>query len=73
MVEFCPYCRKMTPYYFETENRAKIMNGQVRRFTVSVPVCTECGRVIPLEGMEQVQEKEISLQYAKAQAVGSAV
>lgn len=58
----------MTPYYFETEKMVRNRNGENFRFTVSVPVCTECGRVIPLEGMRKVQEQEERLQYQKKAA-----
>ena len=68
---FCTECREKTEYYLTKKNIVKNIKGKDYTFTITVAICTKCGKEMSIPGLIDKNVKEIDEQYRAAEGLVS--
>jgi len=49
--DFCYECRKWTEYSLQRDTFQKVINGELKTFTITVAICKECGNEMSPSGL----------------------
>lgn len=61
--DFCIECRKETKYLLQKKDIVKTVRDKVYTFSITVAVCTECGKEMSIPGLIDKNVREIDEQY----------